>query len=100
MSCPPPPLILLPTNQTTTGQVRQRRNLTVTQCNIDMLSPSTLAPRNYSCHDTVASIQPSRQIRHCDADFDGRPIPRAGYVHQLHRIPLGSDMALFVHTRL
>lgn len=84
MSSPPSPLILLPTNQTTTCHVRQSRNLAITQRNIDMLTSSASPSCNQRCHYTVACVQPGRQIRDCNTNFDGRPISGARDVHQSH----------------
>lgn len=95
MSCSPSPRILLPADEATTRQICQRRDLTVTQRDVDMLTPARPAPRQQSGHDTITSIQPRRQICHRNANLYRRPIPTASDVHESH---LGLDHDIVSRT--
>lgn len=86
MRSPPPPRILLPRNQHALAHIRQRRDLAITQTNIQMLSfplPTclfivrfnTLTPRPQRRKNTLHSIQPGRQIRNRNTNLHRRAIP-------------------------
>lgn len=86
MRSPPPSRILLPRNQHALAHIRQRRDLAITQANIQMLSfpfptrcpiprLNTLTPRPQRRKNTLHSIQPGRQIRNRNTNLHGRALP-------------------------
>ena len=96
--------IRLPTDERRTGNIRQRRNLAIAQRHIQMLPLPRPRPRQQRRHDTVAGVQPCRQIRHRHAHLHGRSVPRARDMHQAHfglhhdivagAVPIGTRLAV------
>lgn len=82
MCSTPPAGVFLPADETATGDICQRRRLAVAESNVQMLSPAGLLARKQGGHDTIASVQSSREIRHRNAYFYWGPVSRAGNVHQ------------------
>lgn len=77
MRSSPAPSIPLPRNKHRLAHIRQRRNLAITQTDIQMLPfpfPfSTTLPKRRK--NTLHSIQPRRQIRHRNTNLDRWTIP-------------------------
>lgn len=82
MSCSPSAGIFLSTDKATGGNVCQCSHLTITQCNINMLSSSTSCPGNNRRHDTVARVQSCRKIRNGNSYLDRWPISTSSDMHQ------------------
>ena len=82
MSSAPPPRILHPTNQNRTPHIRQRSNLAITKTNIQMLSLTRIRSRQQCSHNRIARVQPRRQVRHRDSNFNRRAISATGQMHQ------------------
>lgn len=82
MRSPPSSRILLPTNQHRTPHIGQRRHLTITQTNIQMLPLPRNPPRQQRRHNRITRIQARREIRHCNAHLNWRPLTLARQPHQ------------------
>lgn len=82
MRCSPAAAVSLAANEAAARDVGKSRGLAIAQCNINVLSLSTLASSNQSCHDAVASIEASCEISDSDANLDGWAVPGAGDVHE------------------
>ena len=80
----PSPCIFLATDQSGTGNVRQSRDLAVTQTGINVLSLPSPRPRKQGGHDRIRCVQASRQIGHGNAYLDWFALPAARDMHQTH----------------
>lgn len=94
--------VVLPADEAAAGDVGKRRRLAIAQREIDVLSPSRFRPAQKRSHDAVRRVQAGREIRHGDADLNGRAVAAARDVHQAE-FGLDHDIvpcALGVRTRL
>jgi hypothetical protein len=76
--------ILLATDQSGTGNIRQCRNLTVAQTRIDMLSLTSPRPRKQGGHNGIRGVQASRQVGHSNANFHRLALSTTRDMHQAH----------------